>query len=81
MSLTKSQQRQKEKQAQWWRDREEEQLKHYIRDEAEYIKEINKIYSYTMDQVQKEIDSFYAKYATKEGISMAEAKKECHGLI
>ena len=33
-----------------------------------------------MDQIQKEIDSFYAKYASKEGISIAEAKKRASKL-
>ena len=33
-----------------------------------------------MDQIQKEIDSFYAKYASKEGITIAEAKKRASKL-
>lgn len=32
------------------------------------------------DQIQKEIDGFYAKYATKEGISLAEAKRRVSKL-
>ncbi len=64
----------------YWRKREEEQLKHYITDEAEYKKQIEKIYDYMMDQIQKEINGFYAKYAKKEGITLAEAKKRVSKL-
>lgn len=59
----------------YWRDREETQRRKNIADEKEYAKEIKRIYQDAMDNIQKEIDSFYAKYATKEDITMAEAKK------
>lgn len=59
----------------YWRDREEEQRRKNITDEKEYFKELNRIYQEMMDGVQKEIESFYAKYAAKEGITLAEAKK------
>ena len=59
----------------YWARREEEQRKKNIVDEKEYSKKIQEIYGYTMDQVQKEINGFYTKYAKDEGITMAEAKK------
>ena len=59
----------------YWRDREEEQRRKNITDEKEYSKETNRIYQEMMDGIQKEIESFYAKYAAKEGITLAEAKK------
>ncbi len=59
----------------YWKQREEEQLRYYITEEAEYQKQIEKIYDYMMDQIQKEINGFYAKYAKAEGITLAEAKK------
>lgn len=59
----------------YWRKREEENLKHNLKTEAEYLKTINSYYDYMMDQVQKEINGFYAKYARKEGITLAESKK------
>ena len=59
----------------YWRKREEENLKHNLKTEAEYLKTINSYYDYMMDQIQKEINGFYAKYARKEGITLAEAKK------
>lgn len=80
MALTKAQQKQKEKQEKWWRDREEEQRKHYIKEEEEYKKVINECYDYMLEQIQKEINGFYAKYAKKEGITLAEAKKRVSEL-
>lgn len=59
----------------YWRDREEANRTANIKSEKQYAKEISEIYDYMMDQCQKEINGFYAKYAKKEGITMAEAKK------
>ena len=59
----------------YWLKREEEALKIRITDEKEYQKEIDAIYQNMLDACQKEIESFYAKYASAEGISIAEAKK------
>lgn len=59
----------------YWRKREDEALKHYIKQEAEYDKEIKRIYQSQLDAIQKEIDGFYGRYAAREGITLAEAKK------
>ena len=59
----------------YWKNREAEQRKHNIRDEAEYQKRIQEIYQNMIDEIEKEINGFYGKYAKKEGITMAEAKK------
>lgn len=64
----------------YWAQREEEALKHYITDEAEYDKEIARIYQDMLDAVQKEIDGFYGRYAAQEGITIAEAKKRVSKL-
>ena len=64
----------------YWIQRERENLEKNLKTEAEYYKEIEDIYRYTMGQIQKEIDSFYAKYASKEGITIAEAKKRASKL-
>lgn len=64
----------------YWKKREEENLKKNLKTEAEYVKEINSYYDYMMDQIQKEINGFYAKYAKKEGITLAEAKKRVSKL-
>ena len=59
----------------YWRERENEQLKHMITDEKEYEKELKRIYANMLDACQKEIDGFYGRYARKEGISLSEAKQ------
>ena len=59
----------------YWKERETEQRKHNIRDEAEYQKHIREIYRNMIDEIEKEINGFYGRYAKKEGITMAEAKK------
>lgn len=68
------------KSSNYWRKREEENLKHNRLSEAEYQKAINETYEYMLDQIQKEINGFYAKYAKAEKISMAEAKRRVSKL-
>lgn len=64
----------------YWAKREAEALKHYIKDEKEYDKQIQRIYRDMLDGIQKEIDSFYGKYAAQEGITISEAKKRVSQL-
>lgn len=64
----------------YWERREAEALKRYITDEKEYDKQIKRIYSDMLDNCQKEINAFYGKYASKEGITIAEAKKRVKNL-
>lgn len=64
----------------YWAKREEENLKHYLKDEKEYEKQVQKIYTRTLANVQKEINAFYGNYAKKENISLAEAKKRVSTL-
>lgn len=59
----------------YWRRREEENLRANRKTEAEYEKAINDTYKYMLDQIQKEINGFYAKYARAEGITLSEAKR------
>ena len=66
--------------SEYWRKREQENLRKNLKSEAEYAKEIQQTYKFTMDQIQKEIDSFYAKYAKDEGITIAQAKKRASKL-
>lgn len=63
------------KSSEYWAKREAEALKHYITDEKEYDKQLKRIYSNMLDACQSEINAFYGKYAAKEGITLAEAKK------
>lgn len=59
----------------YWQRREDEALKHYIRDEKEYSKELQRIYKTMLDECETQINAFYSRYASKEGITLAEAKK------
>lgn len=61
--------------SEYWRRREEAALKNYVKDEKEYDKRLAQIYQNMLDSCQKEIDSFYGRYAAAEGITIAEAKK------
>ena len=75
MALTEAQKRRSEKNLKYWSEREAKQLRHNITEEKEFDKQLKKIYSDMLDSCQKEIDAFYGRYASKEGITIAEAKK------
>lgn len=70
----------RKKQEEYWRKRETAQLRNSIRDEAEYKRQIEEIYQNMLDEIQKEINGFYIRYAKKEGITIAEAKKRASRL-
>ena len=59
----------------YWAKREAAALKTYISEEKMYDREIRRIYANMLDGVQTQIDGFYGKYASQEGISISEAKK------
>lgn len=63
------------KSSDYWRKREEEWLAQIRKSEKAQAEEVQAIYDYMLDQIEKEINSFFEKYAAKKGISMAEAKK------
>lgn len=64
----------------YWKKREDEALRHYISDEKEYDKRINQIYLDMLDNCNKEISAFYGRFADKEGITLAEARKRVKNL-
>lgn len=64
----------------YWRDRELEWKKKRLKDEKQYADEIQEIYATMMDSVEKEIESFFSRYANKENITMAEAKKRVSNM-
>ncbi len=66
--------------AEYWRERETEAIKHRIKDEREYFKEIRRIFDNASVNIDKEIKAFYMRYASKEGITIAEAKKRASQL-
>ena len=64
----------------YWQKREAENLKHCVREEKEFDKRLNQIYANMLESCQNEINAFYGRYASKEGISVAEAKKRVSKL-
>lgn len=64
----------------YWRKREDEALAKYQKSEAEYDKEIERIYRDMLDGCEREINAFYGRYADKEGISISEAIKRVRKL-
>lgn len=63
-----------------WKKREAENAMKNQISEVQYKKNIEEIYANMMDEINKEINGFYTKYAAKEGITMAEAKKRVSKL-
>lgn len=60
----------------YWKKREESNYRKNIKNEKEYRKHIEEIYKDMLSEIQKEIDGFYARYAKKEGMTIADAKKK-----
>lgn len=58
----------------YWRERESRQRAENIRNEAKTAERINRIFRGMQDSIQQEIESFYARYASKEGITLTEAR-------
>lgn len=59
----------------YWRERETRQRAANIHDEARYAARINSIFETVQDSIQQEIESFYQRYAGKEGIDISEARR------
>lgn len=68
------------KHVEYWKKREKAQRKKNIKDDAVYQKKIAEIHQNMLDEIQKEINGFYVRYAKKEGITIAEAKKRASKL-
>ena len=60
--------------ADYWKKREQEAKRDTIRDEEEYRKRIETIYKQTYEAVERQINDWYARYASKNGLSMPEAR-------
>ena len=59
----------------YWKKRELEHIRKSVKSDKQLAKEIAKRHRIAMDEIQDEINRFYAEYATTEGITMAEAQK------
>ena len=64
----------------YWRERETENLEKNLKTEKQYAEELEKIYTDAMDEIQKDIEAFYGRYASSEGITMADARKRASKL-
>lgn len=64
----------------YWKEREEEARKHTIQDEEVYNREIKRIYQRMYDNINREVNGFFVRYAGREGISISEAKKRVSKL-
>lgn len=60
----------------YWEDREREWINSQQRKDADFDKQIDRIYNSSLDKIDKDISQFYTRYAAKEGISIDEAKKK-----
>ncbi|PTE55529.1 phage head morphogenesis protein [Staphylococcus epidermidis] len=60
----------------YWEDRAKEIIKEETLSDQEMSKEIERIVNEMIDDIEKEIAKFYARYATSEGISMSDARKK-----
>lgn len=59
----------------YWQKREQKARELYMMEEAQQQKEIERIYQDMFRHAEDEINRFYGKYASAEGIDIAEAKR------
>lgn len=59
----------------YWKKREDEARRIYLEQEKNYDEEISRIYNRMLKDVQLQINGFFGRYASSEGISIAEAKQ------
>lgn len=60
----------------YWRDREIEHARSAIKNETKIANEINKLYRDTSREIEKEINTMLSNYASKEGLSMTDVRKQ-----
>lgn len=80
MALTRSQLMRIKNNRRYWREREAIQREIYIRTEDDELSEINRIYDDMYKWAEREINAFYGKYASAEGIDITEAKRRVSKL-
>lgn len=59
----------------YWRKREEQHIDQMIKDEKQMKKAIAERFQIAIDNINKEIDANWQRFANKEGVSLSEAKK------
>lgn len=64
----------------YWKDRELKHIEQSIKDDAKISRRLKRLQLEAMGEIEQQIDAFYGRYATKEGISMQEARKRVSKL-
>lgn len=59
----------------YWRERELKHINKTLKNDKKIAKKINRNQLRAMDEIEEQIEAFYGRYAYKEGISIAEARK------
>src|SRR5699024_12015858 len=57
------------------RKQELEHIEQSLKDDRKMKRELAKIYNSSLDDIQRHIDADIQRFATKEGVSMAQAKR------
>lgn len=60
----------------YWEKREQDHIQKLQKGDAAYNAELEKRYKQAMHDIRAQINDFYVRYADKEGISLADAKKK-----
>ena len=60
----------------YWEDRAKEIIDEESKSDYEIAQEIQRIVDEMNEDIENEINRFYARYATSEGITLTEAKKK-----
>ncbi|HEC2155322.1 minor capsid protein [Staphylococcus delphini] len=60
----------------YWTERARRMIEEESKLDAEVLERVRQIISMIIQDIEKEIYTFYAKYASKEGVTIAEAKKK-----
>lgn len=67
--------KQKEKQEKYWTERNERQFIAGEKEGYKLAKSLEKVYKETLEEIKKQINIFYGKYAKNEKIDLVEARK------
>ena len=59
----------------YWRERELRHIRENIRNDEQIARRLRRLHLRALDNIEKEIEAFYGRYATFEGLTMEEARK------
>ena len=64
----------------YWRQRELRHIQDNIRNDEQIARRLRRLHLRAMDNIENEIEAFYGRYATFEGLTMEEARKRVERL-